>query len=488
MADYLHGAYGTINAASARQTDQAALVPVLIGTAPVNTLKGGASNVNKPVLVKSMSEAKKLFGYSDDWASFTLCEAMHVFFDLNGVGPLVMINVLDPATHKGTQATESLTPANGEIVVSSAEKIVLDTVTAGTKVKGTDFDVKYDPATQKLTIYELSAGALGTSALSCTWYSVTPASVTASVVIGTTDGYGTNTGLYVIQDVYQKTGNVPAYLLAPGFSEDNAVHAAMIEVSKKINKHWDAYVLADLPLEYNSTAVTLATAATIKTSLGYDNANESVYWPMAEGVDSKKYHISVLAMANLLGLLIDNGGIPYRSPSNTECAIIKNLWLGAASSAVITDEHINEYLNKNGINSAAYVSGTWRIWGMHSAAYNEGETEYSQIFETSCMMLYYVSNDFQRRRAIDVDMPMTAAGLRSIAAEEQTRLDALVKIGALTYGAVKVDAESLEMSDVVAGDFKFAFEVTTTPLAKSLTAVVNWSDEGFYTYFEAFNN
>jgi hypothetical protein len=25
--------------------------------------------------------------------------------------------------------------------------------------------------------------------------------------------------------------------------------------------------------------------------------------------------------------------------------------------------------------------------------------------------------------------------------------------------------------------------VTTTPLAKSLTAIVNWTDEGFVTYF-----
>ena len=33
------------------------------------------------------------------------------------------------------------------------------------------------------------------------------------------------------------------------------------------------------------------------------------------------------------------------------------------------------------------------------------------------------------------------------------------------------------------GDWTFAFEVTTTPLAKSLTALVNWTDEGFITYF-----
>ena len=34
------------------------------------------------------------------------------------------------------------------------------------------------------------------------------------------------------------------------------------------------------------------------------------------------------------------------------------------------------------------------------------------------------------------------------------------------------------------GDFSFVFDITTTPLARSLTAIVNWTDEGFTTYYE----
>ena len=37
------------------------------------------------------------------------------------------------------------------------------------------------------------------------------------------------------------------------------------------------------------------------------------------------------------------------------------------------------------------------------------------------------------------------------------------------------------------GDFSFAFNVTTTPLAKSLTALVNWTSDGFVTYFADFD-
>lgn len=497
MADYLHGAYGNINAASTRQTQQAESAMVVVGTAPVHTIAGGADTASKPILVRNMTEAKKLLGYSDDWASYTLCEAMHVFFDLKGVGPLVFINVLDPdnASHKsGTQATVSKTPSGGAFTISSAKNIILDSVviqttdqTPVTKVKGTDYSISYSANTETITVAELASGALGTDALNVKYYTILPSGVTASDVVGTTDGCGTNTGLYAVQDVYQLTGAVPAFIMAPGFSGNVGVHDAMYNVSQKINKHWDAYIFTDIPIVANNTPVTIQTAATYKTSNSFNHANESTYFPMAKGTDGNNYHLSVLAAANLLEILIDNGGVPYRSASNTDCEIIQELYLGEDSAAVVTDELINEYLNRNGINSAAFVSGRWAIWGAHCAAYDQNNANNATIFETSTMMLYYVSNDFQARRAIDVDVPMTANGLRSIVSEEQTRLDALVKIGALTYGLAKVDAESLEMSDVVNGDFTFEFDVTTTPLAKSLTAVVNWSDEGFVTYFEAFN-
>jgi len=48
---------------------------------------------------------------------------------------------------------------------------------------------------------------------------------------------------------------------------------------------------------------------------------------------------------------------------------------------------------------------------------------------------------------------------------------------------VTLSATEDRNSDMMRGDWTFAFEVTTTPLAKSLTALVNWTDEGFITYF-----
>ena len=495
MAEYLHGAYGQINAVGNRVSDESQSAIVCIGTAPVHTVEGGADNVNVPILVNNIAEAKRYFGYSEDWASYTLCEVMHAFLENKGVGPLVFINVLDPSNsaHKSqNKTTVSKTPSNGAFTIPSAEGVILDSVeikttaeTPVTKVKGTDYSISYNIDTQTITVRELTAGALGTDALSVSYYTINAEGVTDSNVIGSSDGLGLNTGCFAVKDVYQVTGYIPAYLIAPGFSSHPTVHAAMHQNSVKINNHWDAYMFVDLPILNGSIQITLDTVATYKAANGYNKENETVYFPLVTGVDGKVYHLSTLAAANFQELLLAQDGIPYRTASNTECALIENLYLGEDYTGRIFDDYIiNEKLNKNGIASAAYVGGRWAIWGAHSADYNQDNATQINVAETNRMMLYYISNDFQDRRTLDVDQPLTPNDIRTIVSQEQARLDALKNIGALTYGVVVLNATAQARADILNGDWQFSFDVTTTPLAKSLKAIVNWTDEGFETYFE----
>ena len=486
--DYRHGAYGMTELAGAKIAAQSQNAIVIVGTAPVNTVAGGEKNVNRPIAVQNMAEAKKYFGYSDQWADFTLCEAMHVFFDLNGVGPLVLINVLDPTKHKADQkTTASLTPANGRITIAAAGNIIMDSISVAGKTKGTDYSMNYSPDRAILTIAEVTPGALGSEELSVTYDTVDPSAVTAEDVIGLTDDEGSNVGLYAIRNVYQETGFIPSYLLAPGFGSIPAVHNAMITVSQKINNHWDVYMFVDLPLvDEDGGELTFGSAAAWKQTNGYTQENETVYFPMALGTDGKKYHLSVISAANFQKLLVAQDGIPYKTASNTECDFIQNLYMGEKNTGRIWgDDMVNEKLNKNGIASAAFVGGRWAIWGCHSADYNQTDATEINVAETNRMMLFYLSNDFQHRRMRSVDKPMTRNDIASIVAQEQARLDALIKNGALTYGTVTLDAETNGISDLIKGDYTFAFRVTTTPLAKSMTAIVAWTDDGFYTYFTA---
>lgn len=491
MADYKHGAYGVIQAVGSRVADESQGAIVYVGTAPVHNVEGGANNVNKPIVVNNIAEARKYFGYSDEWDKYTLCEAMHVHLENKGVGPLVFINVLNPATHKASDAgTVSKTPENGRVTIPAAQDIILDSVVVKsdntTKIKGTDYAIAYNIEKKTITISELTAGALGTSALTITYNTVDASAVTAADVIGTSDGLGLNTGIFAIKNVYQLTGYIPAYLAAPGFSSVPAVHAAMYQNSVKVNGHWDVYMFVDLPIMNSETPLTLDTAKTYKNGNGYTKENETVFFPLAQGNDGKIYHLSVLAAANFQELLLSQDGIPYKTASNTDCSLIENLYLGVSNTGRVYDDSIiNEKLNKNGIASAAYVGGRWAIWGCHSADYDQENGDQINVAETNRMMLYYISNDFQHRRTPDVDKPMTANDLQTIIAEEQTRVDALLNIGALTRGVVTLNADAQARSDIMKGDYSFLFDITTTPLAKSLTAIVNWTDEGFVTYFES---
>ena len=557
MADYLHGAYGQINAVGNRVAGASQGAIVYIGTAPVHTIAGGAKNVNKPILISNMAAAREYFGYSDDWANYSLCEPMSVHLKTKGVGPLVLINVLDPEAHKATThksvsktpssgsftitsaeyilvdslevatkvkgtdytvaydedtktitvtektagslgsdpltvtydeitvTTTSKTPSKGIIQIASAESIILDSIEVATKTKGTDYTVSYNIDAKIITIAETSSGSLGTSALSITYQSIDPTKVTNADVIGYSDGLGKNTGTYAVKDVYQLTGYIPSFIAAPGFSSDTLVHEALYGNSKKINGHWDAYMFVDLPLVSGGTAVTLDTAYTVKTSGGFTKENETVFFPIAAGVDGKKYHLSVLAAANFQELLMNQDAIPYRTASNTECSLIENLYLGEAYlDRIFDDELINKKLNQNGIASAVFVGGRWAIWGAHSADYDQSAATQINVSETNRMMLYYISNDFQVRRSRDVDKPMTMNDIKTIVSEEQARLDALKNMGAIIYGTVAMNASPSAKADILNGDWSFSFTVTTTPLAKSLTAIVAWTDDGFATYFE----
>ena len=561
--DFVHGTRAIINANAIATADNGDTqqVIVYIGTAPVHLVEGGAKNVNKPMLIKDMSEARKYLGYSDDWANYTLCEAMQAHFNLNGVGPLVFINVFDPAkffktestsesktpssgvitlsnadrivvstivvgtkvldtdytvavntesntvvitektsgslgsdpltvTYSVKQGSASLTPENGRVMIASAEDVYLDSIVvksgATTKVKGTDYSVSYDYTKKVVDIVELSPGALGTTALTVTWDKMDPSAVTNADVIGTTDTYGNNTGIYAVKNVYNKTGCVPAFLAAPGFSSIPAVHDVLYANSRNISKHWNAWMFVDMPLYDSDTPITLATAPTWKTSNGYNKDNESVFFPMAKGTDGKIYHISVLNAANFQTLLNQNEGVPYMSGSNTDCQIIEDLYFGEnVTGRVFDDEVINRCLNSNGINSAAYVSGRWAIWGMFAGSYSVPNATSINVNDTALMMLFYLTNDFQHRRNVDIDKPMPINTLKTIVAEEQSRVDNLLGIGALTYGKVRLDASEEARSDFYSGDFRIVFDTTNTPLAKSLTAIANWTPDGYQVYFAA---
>lgn len=487
ISTYFHGTRAEFHANPARVADRGRAAIVCVGTAPIHTAESGAGNVNRPVVVNNFAEAVAKFGYSEDWASYTLCEVMWHILAHRAVAPLVMINVFDPEKYKAKDGgSASLTPVGGSVTIATDGNAVLESIAVAGKKPDEDYEVSYNYSSGLITISETRKGSLGTEALTVTYDVVDPSGLDEVDVIGSSDGEGLNTGLYAIKNVYQVTKYIPSMLIAPGFSEMPAVHDAMLENSMGINGHWNAYVYADLPaVDEKGVDITMSTASAWAKANGYCASNEKVFFPYVSGTDGRKYHISTLAAGSMLELLTQNDGIPFQSPSNTTCEIIQNLYVGAGSEGRMYDDQlINEKLNRHGITSAAFVGGRWAIWGAHTADYEFGESERISSEDTALMMLFYVANDFQERRFEDVDKPMTPNALNAIMAQEQSRLDALKGSGRLASGKVYIKASADARSDMMSGDYKFTFDVATTPLAKSLTADVGYDEDGFTAYID----
>lgn len=99
-----HGVY-TTQAATGVSTPSVADsgIPFVVGAAPVQSADNySAAALGLPVLCTSFAEAKAALGYSDDFASYDLCEVMYTHFQLFGCQPVILCNMLNPATMKAT--------------------------------------------------------------------------------------------------------------------------------------------------------------------------------------------------------------------------------------------------------------------------------------------------------------------------------------------------------------------------------------------------
>ena len=120
---YKHGVYVTEQGTSltAPITGTAGL-QVIIGTAPVNLVDDPAAAVNKPKLCYSYKEACAAVGYSDDWEHYTLCQSIYSCFNVQNVAPIILINVLDPATHRTALSAADLTVADHQAVIEAERR------------------------------------------------------------------------------------------------------------------------------------------------------------------------------------------------------------------------------------------------------------------------------------------------------------------------------------------------------------------------------
>ena len=219
---------------------------VVVGTAPVNMLPDPAAACNTPLLVQSYAEAVGAVGYSSDFEAYTLCESISVNFQVVGTGPMVFINVLDPAKHSADIEETEL-----EVVEGVAHLEATGAIPGTLKVLDGETELKKDEDYTTLFNEDgtLSIALIGSAAatLKVSGKRLDPSLVTPDDIIGGVDvNTGKETGLEVIRQIYPKLAMTPGILLAPRFSANPNVSAALQAKTKDINGVFKAVTVIDI--------------------------------------------------------------------------------------------------------------------------------------------------------------------------------------------------------------------------------------------------
>lgn len=415
---YLHGVRIQENPTSVpTPVSNEAGVPVIFGTAPVNLVADPAGAVNKLFLCNSFAEAKAAVGYSDDYEKYTLCQAMDAFFKAFGVGPVVICNVLDPASHKSTYS-ETLNIVDGQ-AVSTKKGILLEGLTVGDMAFGTDYTLAFnDDGYLVITVLKSQPGA--TVAVSGNM--IDASKVTESSIVGSYDSStGVETGIELLRKVYPTFGLTPSLLLAPGWSHKPTVGLALAEKCTDINGMFKCECVVDID---SNRAAKYTDVEKIKKESGFASEHTICVWPKVKYAGKTMYFSAIYA-AMACYTDYNNDSVPNLSPSNRAIRI---------SASVVEDgteinldiNQANE-LNAVGVVTALNLNG-FKAWGNNTAAYPD-TTDPKDRWIACRRFFSWWGNSFITTYMTKVDNPANYRLIESIVDSENVRGNSLVSQG-----------------------------------------------------------
>lgn len=460
-------------------------LPVIVGTAPIHLASGdGAlSNVNKPQLIYSYGEAVSMFGFSDNWEKYTLCEFIYSQFALFAMSPCVLINVLDPSRHK-----EIISPADFTITDGSAnlgQDVILAnglTFEEGTTyTAGVDYSLGYDDKGNAILTVIKGGKLANASKVKAGFTRLKPSMVTANDIIGGIDAETDDkTGLELINDVFPKFRLVPGLLGCPKWSTNPEVAAVMRAKAENINGIFTAMSVADIPCN-SEGADRYSEAPEWKNRNNYAGNHEIVCWPKVK-LGDRVFHIST----QLIGLMnqtdAGNDDTPYESPSN-KMLQMDSCVLADGKEVSLGQEQAN-FLNGEGIVTAINWTGGWRAWGNRTAVY-PANTDVKECFIPTRRMFDWIGNEFILTFWSKGDKPITPRIIRSIVNSYNVRLNGLQARGYLLGGRIEFQSVENPTTNLLNGILKFHIHAASPTPAEQIEAILEFDPNYFNSLFNA---
>ena len=464
---YQHGITGRENATSVVAAKTTGITPVYVGTAPINLCK--EKKVNVPILCYSYAEAVENFGYSNDFDSYTLCEAIDAHFSKFGIGPIVLINVLNHESHKESIPEATITAINKKFIIQD-KGILPETVKVD---DNSEFISQFDEDGNLIIILETE----GKTTIKVTYDKLKPSMITTADIIGGIDVKGNKTGLEAIASVYPKYRLIPNLILAPKWSTDSTVAAVMETKANLINGHFKGMALIDLSTK---EVFKYSEATEKKNANNIVSTNQNVYWPMV-GLGESKYHLSTQAACIIQKLASENSDIPYKSPSNKPIKADK-LILENGSEVLLGLDEAN-YLNGNGINTAINFMMGWTIWGNRTSCY-PGNTDPKDAFIASRLMFNWLNNYLVETFWQKVDDPTNKTLINTIVDSINIFLNGQTASGTILGGRVEFRGEDNPSTSLMNGKISFRVYFTPTLPAEEIEFVKEIDVNLFGTLFK----
>ncbi len=473
---YKHGVYTSeVETSLVAPITGTAGLQVIVGTAPVNMLADPAAAVNVPLLVNNYKEAVEAVGYLDDFANYTLCESISAAFNVLAVAPMVLINVLDPAKHTSTMDETTLQINDGVAVLEEVGVLLNNLVVKAdsqTLVAGADYTTNWNnDGTLNIVVLSTGAGKSATS-LTVSGSKLDPSKITAADIVGGVDAStGKETGMEVIRQVYPLLGMTPGILIAPRWSKDATVAAALQAKTKNINSVFGAVCIVDIDSSEEG-ATKYTNVKTTKEGQAVTDPNAYAVWPFAK-VGETVYSGSALAAALTAYTDAQNDDTPNVSPSNKTLAITAAC-LEDGTDVVLDQEQANT-VNSFGVATWLNMNG-FRLWGNNTAAY-PGITDPKDRWFSVRRFMTWAANSFILTYFQKVDSPANKRLIEAIVDSENVRGNGFVARGVCARYEITFNEDENTTTDLLNGKITFHQYITPFTPAEDIEDIIEFDPE-----------
>ncbi|MDF0606630.1 phage tail sheath subtilisin-like domain-containing protein [Neisseriaceae bacterium TC5R-5] len=458
-ANYLHGVETLEVERGPRpvRTVKSAVIGV-IGTAPCGP-------VNTATLCLSEKDAA---AFGSPLPGFTVPQALDAIYD-HGAGTVVVINVLNPAIHKSTVASEELvldaSTSRARLAHGAVEALTLKS-SDGSQSYTAGSDYTLDPLSGE--ILRLKTGTIpgGAASLTASYDYADPTKVTATDIIGAVNSAGVRTGIKALKDTYNIFGFFAKILIAPGFCTLSSVAVELDAMAKQLGAM--AYIDAPIGTTFAQVLAGRGPAGTINFNTSSDRVrlcypHVKVYDPVLNA--ERLEPLSARAAGLRARVDLDKGF--WWSSSNQELAGVSGV--ERQLSAMIDDPQSEvNLLNEQGITTvfSSYGSG-FRLWGNRSAAWPTVShmRNFENVRRTGDMLnesIRYFSLQY-------IDMPISQALIDALVESVNGYGRKLIGDGALLGFKAWFDPTRNEETELANGHLLISYKYTAPPPLERLS-------------------